>query len=250
MTLWRLEWLRLIRTRRLVAVLGAYVFFGLTGPLTARYLSEILGRLGTGGVRVEFPPPTPADGVAQFTANASQIGLLVVVLVAAAALAFDARREMAVFLRTRVRGAAPILLPAYLVTTGAAAAGLVLGALAAWYETAVLIGPLPAGPMLAGMACGALFLAFAVALTALAAALTRGVLATAGATLAVLLAVAAVDGLTGAPWLPTRLAGAMEELVRGGPGAGLGLLPCAGLTAALAAGALTGAVLLATRREI
>ncbi|NUR29334.1 MAG: hypothetical protein HOV83_26405, partial [Catenulispora sp.] len=81
MNLWRLEWLRLVRTRRLVAVLGAYLFFGFSGPLTARYLSEILGRLGSDGVRVQFPKPTQADGIAQFTGNASQIGLLIVVIV-------------------------------------------------------------------------------------------------------------------------------------------------------------------------
>ena len=80
MTLWRLEWLRLVRTHRLLALVGIYLFFGLIGPLTARYLSAILGRLGTEGVRVEFPEPTPADGIAQFVVNAYQIGLLVVVL--------------------------------------------------------------------------------------------------------------------------------------------------------------------------
>ena len=101
MNLWRLEWLRLARTRRLAALIGVYLFFGLTGPLTARYLEQILGSLGTEGVRIEFPQPKPADGIVQFMGNVSQIGLLVVVLVAASALAFDARREMAVFLRTR-----------------------------------------------------------------------------------------------------------------------------------------------------
>ena len=74
MTLWRLEWLRLVRTRRLVALLSVYAFFGLAGPLTARYLAEILGAIGTEGVQIQFPEPTPADGIAQFVSNASQIG--------------------------------------------------------------------------------------------------------------------------------------------------------------------------------
>ena len=57
MTLWRLEWLRLVRTRRLVVIIAVYVFFGLTGPLSARYLGEILNRVG-GGIKVELPAPT------------------------------------------------------------------------------------------------------------------------------------------------------------------------------------------------
>jgi len=218
MNLWRLEWLRLVRTHRLLALVGTYVFFGFTGPLTARYLSAILGRLGTEGVRIEFPEPVPADGIGQFVGNASQIGLLVVVLVAASALAFDARREMAVFLRTRVRSVRDIVVPAYVVTAGAAVAGLVAGSLAAWYETAVLLGPVPVAAMLTGMALGALFLVFAVALTAAVASLMRGVAATAGVSLAGLLLLALLGGLTPlGRWLPTRLAGAVTELVRGAP---------------------------------
>jgi ABC-2 type transport system permease protein len=216
MNLWRLEWLRLLRTHRLLALVGIYVFFGLTGPLTARYLSALLGRLGTEGVRVEFPEPVPADGVAQFVGNTSQLGLLVVVLVAASALAFDARREMAIFLRTRVRTVRDIVLPAYLVNAGAAVMGLVAGSLAAWYETVVLLGGLPVGPMLTGMALSALFLVFAVSLTAAVASVVRGVAATAGITLAGLLGLAILGGLTPVGrWLPNRLAGSMTDLVRG-----------------------------------
>src|SRR5690606_23873677 len=126
MSLWRLEWLRLVRTRRVVAILGVYVFFGLTGPLAARYLSEILGQVGTPGVKVEFPPPVPADGITQFLGNASQIGLLIVVIVAASALAFDARREMGVFLRTRAASVRTILVPAFAVNAAAAVTGFVL----------------------------------------------------------------------------------------------------------------------------
>lgn len=249
MSLWRLEYIRLVRTRRLLAILGVYVFFGLTGPLTARYLSQILGRLGTEGVRVEFPDPVPADGVQQFTANASQIGLLVVVLVSAAALAFDARREMAVFLRTRVSGVRAIVVPAFTVNAAAAVAGLTAGSLSAWYETAVLLGPLPPLRMLAGIAYGALFLVFAVAAAAFAAALVRGVLATAGMTLVVLLVLAILSGLGRfGEWLPTHLAGAMTGLVR--HARVVDYLPAAGVTAALCVVLVTAAIAIGSRREL
>lgn len=249
MNLWRLEWLRLVRTHRLTAILSCYLFFGLTGPLTARYLAQILGRLGTNGVRVEFPAPVPADGIAQFTSNAAQIGLLVVVLVAGSALAFDSRREMAVFLRTRVDGVGAIIGPAYAVTATAAAAGLLLGSLAAWYETGVLLGPLPAGRMVLGMALGVLFLVFVVALTALVASLVRGTVATVGITLGVMLGLAILGNLGGfGRWLPTMLPGAMAGLVRDTqPGQ---YLPAALVSALAAIAALAGAVALGARREL
>ncbi len=37
---WRLEWLRLTRTPRTIALAGVYLFFGLLGPVTAKYLQE------------------------------------------------------------------------------------------------------------------------------------------------------------------------------------------------------------------
>ena len=249
MNLWRLEWLRLVRTHRLLVIVGVYLFFGLTGPLAAAYLSQILSGLGTDGIKVEFPDPVPADGVSQFVDNASQIGLLVVVMVAASALAFDARREMAVFLRTRVRGVRDIVIPAYVVNTGAAVVGLLAGSLAAWYETTILLGGLPPMRMLAGMAYGALFLAFAVAVAALVASTVNSVLATAGTTLVILLAAAILGSLTPlGRWLPTYLAGAMPGLVRGAQL--VDYLPAAATTVGLTFAALVGAITLGERREL
>jgi ABC-2 type transport system permease protein len=250
MNLWRLEWLRLVRTHRLLAIVGVYVFFGLTGPLTARYLAQILGRLGTDGIKVEFPTPTPADGIDQFVGNAAQIGLLVVVLVASSALAFDARREMAVFIRTRVGNVRDILVPAYLVNTAGAVAGLVVGALAAWYETAVVLGSLPTGRMLLGIALEALFLAFAVAVVALAASVARSTVAAAGLTLAVLLGMGILGGLGGglSRWLPTHLIAALTGLVR--DVAPADYVPAIVVTVIATAAALVTAVALTARREL
>ena len=58
MTLWRLEWLRLIRTRRWIALVAVYLFFGLLGPIGAKYIGEILARFG-GGIEVSFPIQFP-----------------------------------------------------------------------------------------------------------------------------------------------------------------------------------------------
>ena len=250
MNLWRLELLRLVRTRRLLAIFGVYVFFGLSGPLTARYLGAILNRVGTTeGARIELPPPVPADGIAQFVSNAAQLGLLVVVLVASSALAFDARREMAAFLRTRVDSIVSIVGPAFTLNAAAAVAGFVAGSLAAWYETAVLLGAPPAGRLLAGIGYGALFLVFAVAVVAAVAASVRGVLGTAGIALAILLVLALVGNIGAlGRWLPTNLAGAMVALLRGG--SPTDALPTAGMTVALTAALLWYAVTVGGRREL
>jgi ABC-2 type transport system permease protein len=250
MNLWRLEWLRLVRTRRLVAILAVYLFFGITGPFAVRYLNEILGRAGaTSRVKIELPPPVPADAIAQFVSNASQIGLLVVVLVAASALAFDARREMAIFLRTRVDSVSRILVPALSVNAIAAVVGYVLGVAATWYETAVLIGNPPVGRMLVGLAYGALFLVFAVATVAAVASVVRGTLAAAGVALVVLLVMAVLGGIGWlGHWLPTGLAGALAAVV--GNADPVDYLPAVGVSVVLTGLFVWFATAMGSRREI
>jgi ABC-2 type transport system permease protein len=200
-----------------VALVGVYVGFGLMGPLSARYIKQILSRVGTDGATITMPDPTPPDGIAQFVSNASQIGTLVVVIVAAGALAFDAIPEMGVFLRTRVSPTWRILVPRIVVSFLAAAGAFLLGTGVAWYETWALLGAPRAAPVLAGAGLGVVFLAFVVALTAAVAQRMRSVLSTVMTSLVVLIAMPLL-GLAPAitRWIPTSLASALAELPAGG----------------------------------
>ncbi len=248
MSLWRLEWLRLVRTHRLTVLVVVFLLFGFTGPFTARYLEEILRRFGD-GVEVRMPAPVPADGMAVYIDNSQQLGLLTVVLIAAAALAFDAQRESAAFLRTRVRGMSQLVVPKVAVNVLAASGAFLLGALAAWYETVLLLGPLPVAGTLAGIGYVALYLGFAVALTALAASLLRGVVATALASLGALLLLGLIESLgVLSDWLPSHLVGSLDVLARGGDPTDY--LGAAVVTAALAVTAVAAATWRFGRRDV
>lgn len=215
MTLWRLEVLRLVRTHRWMIVFGVYGFFAVTGPLVARYFNEIIARFG-GEVTVVAPEPRPVDGIALFLDNASQLGLLAVVIVGAGSLAVDARPEIAAFLRTRVTQARRLIMPRYVVTTGLAVAALAVGTAVAWALTVGLIGGLPASPLVVGTVYGALYLAFAVALVAAVAGYTRTQMGAVFSALLLLLAfplLALVPVLR--PWLPSELLLAAASLVEG-----------------------------------
>lgn len=252
MNLWRLEWLRLIRTKRWVALVGVFVFFGLLGPLSARYIAEIVSFAGgeLEGATIEFPPPVPADGMAQFVSNAMQIGTLVAVVVAAGALAFDAVPEMGVFLRTRIPSVGRILMPRVVVTTSAVVVSFVLGALTAWYMTWALIGSPDAGSIVIGLLLGVMFLLFLVALVAAVAGRASSVLGTVMVSIVVLLVmpILALSDAIGR-WLPTHLAGALGALPAGGtePGDYLG---SAIVTAAATAALFWVGVHFARRREL
>jgi hypothetical protein len=105
------------------------------------------------------------------------------------------------------------------MSTAAAVAGLTVGSMAAWYETTVLLGAPPAARMVLGIGLGALFLAFAVALTAFVAGLVKGTVATVGVTLGILIGLAIVGGLgVLGRWLPTSGGRDVGPGRRGRPG--------------------------------
>ena len=216
MSAWRLEWLRLTRSPRWLALAGVYLFFGLLEPVMTRYMQQIVSRVGS-GVRISLPPPTPVTAITSYVNQASQTALVVVVVVAAAALSFDSRPGLSLFLRTRAASMWQIVVPRFAVTTGAAIAAYTLGTLAAWYETALLLGAPPARPMLTGLVCEWVYLVFAVTVVAAAASFARSTLGVVGIALAVLLLLP-VLGTIGQvhDWLPSTLVNAPAELLTGG----------------------------------
>ena len=216
MTLWRLEFARLLRTSRGVALLAVYAFFGLLGPVSAAYMPEIFERFATEGMQITFEEPTPLDGLVQFVSNASQLGLLAVIIVAAAALSVDARPEVAAFLRTRVSRPSDLVVPRYVVVTAAASVALIVGTLVAVATTAILLGSLPVAELLVGTLYGVLYLAFAVAVVAASTGFVRSQLTAVFVAIVVLLALP-VLGIIDAigSWLPSALLSAVAPIVAG-----------------------------------
>lgn len=215
MTLWRVELLRLWRTGRIWIIVGVYVLFGVIGPLGARYLPEILERLG-GGMEVVVPEPTALDGMGQFASNAGQLGLLAVLAVAAAALAFDTRPEWSAFLRTRTGSVRALIVPRVVASAAAATVGLAIGSVVAAVLTGILIAPVALGDLVGGVLFGALYLLFAVAVVAVAASIARQttsvvlLAATALLVLPILQLLPPVED-----WVPSRLLGGTTALMAG-----------------------------------
>jgi ABC-2 type transport system permease protein len=248
MTLRRLEWLRLWRTGRLVALVGVFAFFGVTSAPLNRYMASMLEHVG-GDVRIIASAPVPTAGFATYTANADQIGLLVFVFVVAAAVAIHGRTEMAIFLRTRVPRARLLLWPRYSVSVGAGVAAYGLGVVCCWFGTVALLGDVDGLGVVVGAILGALYLVFVGAVAALLASVMRSVVTTAVGTLGVALGLGLIGALTPLDeWLPGHLPGALAVLAGGGDVAGYAR--AALVTVAATAGLLGAAAHLADRREL
>lgn len=254
MNLWRLEWLRLIRTPRALSLGAVYLVIGLIEPVATRYASTLLAHVGNGanGAKFGLPKPTPAQALSSYVTEATLVGLIVLVSIAASAYGFDARPGQAAFFRTRVRGMWQLVAPRFTAYAVAGALAYLIGTVAAWYETRLLIGSLPAGGLLAGILCGVVYLVLAIAVTAFAASLTRTTVAAVGITLGILLTMpllADVHAISN--WVPSALIGAPADLVASPPGHDLvHFLPALGVSAVAGALALAAAVTRLRRREI
>jgi ABC-2 type transport system permease protein len=80
-----------VRTGRLVAVAAVFILFGIVGPLTDRYMKELMDALGDqgGGFTVLVPPPSLEGAAAQILKNLSQFGIFCALLLAMGSVAWE-----------------------------------------------------------------------------------------------------------------------------------------------------------------
>src|SRR5690606_15034203 len=83
------EFFEYTKTFKLFIMLMVFAVFGITNPLTAKLLPEILGSLIPDSVVITLPEPTAYDAWTQFFKNATQIGLLVMVILFSSVLSSE-----------------------------------------------------------------------------------------------------------------------------------------------------------------
>jgi ABC-2 type transport system permease protein len=248
MSPWRLETLRLMRTGRLIALVATFVILGFAMPVLTYFLPQLIEQ-SAGNIEIVVPKQTAADGIIGYASNLAQIGTLVVVVVAAASFAIDARPALGAYYRTRLPSIGRLLLPRALMLAAAAGLSLVLGTLGAWYETEILLGTVDVAALAKGTMLMALWFGFVICLTAGVAGIQRSVLGVAGVALGILLVGVFLGGLSVlSSWMPTRLAAGYSESFLPGGGAELWRPVLVAIVTSVASWALGVALL--GRREI
>lgn len=210
---WKLEIIRIWRTRRIIALVAVFLIVGLLDPILVRYLADLVGSNNT-NITVTVPPPTPEAALAQFGSSIASIGTLVTVVVAAGSFTIDSRPALAAFYRSRVRKPTDLLLPRFLTVYVATCVALLVGIIAAWYETYVLIGPVQPGRLAIGFGFEALWTLLAIAVVALWSTTLRSVLAVVAWSIAILLVFSLISMVhVLAPWSPSALSSSIGAVV-------------------------------------
>ncbi len=81
-TAFRKEWQESLRSYRLLIVVAVLIFFGLTSPLQAKLIPQVLASaLPSGpGISLTIPPATVWDAITQYVKNMGQFDLILAVL--------------------------------------------------------------------------------------------------------------------------------------------------------------------------
>ena len=182
LTLLRKELLEQWQTRKIIVVLAVFLLFGLTSPLMARFVTEILMSVpGAEQFAGLVPEPKAADAVGQFIENITQFGFILALLMTMGLIAGEKERGTAAmvlskpvprwaFVLTKFDALALVFLPA-----------LLLAGLGAGYYTNLLFEPgLALAPFLLGNVLLWLWLMAIVAVVLLGSALGRTTLISAG----------------------------------------------------------------------
>ncbi|MFE2955773.1 hypothetical protein [Nocardia tengchongensis] len=180
-TVLRVEWLRWVRTRRLVALAAAFVLFGCVSLFGAKYLPDLIGN--SADIKL-LRVPDWRDGLQQYIKNTGLLVAAVAMILAAQACAIRATDPVGIFYLSREVSPVRLYLPRLVVAAGVIAAAATIGAAVALYECWALFGSYPMAPALGSLAVQAvaivLFAMFTAALaarlgsTGMAAAITAG----------------------------------------------------------------------------
>jgi ABC-2 type transport system permease protein len=248
----RKELLESWRTMRLPIVAGLFLLVGLSSPLLAKFLPEIVkAAAGDQLPSIPMPTPVPADAADQLWKNLAQFGAFAAIVLAMGSVATERDRGTAAFIlsKTVSRGA---FLAAKVAAIGVVLAICVaLAVFVGWFYTAILFEPLPVAGWVGFAFLAWLGLAAWAAITFLGSTVTGSTAAAAGigfVALLVLSIAAAIPNL--GRLLPGGLAGPAVSLAVGAPVDAVDVLTPVVATSVLIAIALGASVWSFRRQEI
>jgi ABC-2 type transport system permease protein len=202
----RKEMIEQWRTSRLLVLAIVLLLFGLTSPLLAKYTPEMLKLIpGAEQFAGLIPQPTLLDAVAQYIKNIGQFGVLLALLMSMGTMSVEKERGTAALMLVKPLPRGSFLVAKFLALALSFLAAVALAALAGYYYTLVLFGPMDWGAWLALNGLMWLEMLVYVALTMLFSTLLHSQAAAAGLGLGALLVLSLVGSL------PTALGDAMPD---------------------------------------
>jgi ABC-2 type transport system permease protein len=189
------ELMEQLRTYKLLIVGVIFLFFGITTPLTLKYLPEIIELAGGSGFEIAIPPPTGVQSLQEYAGTVGQIGVLLAVLMAMGSIANERKNGTAVITLSKPVSRAAFVNAKIIGTTLTFLASLFAASLFCYGYTVWLIGDADLLAFIGNNLLIALFLIFCLAITLLFSSVFRSSLAAGGISLGLLIGQAGLSAI-------------------------------------------------------
>ena len=216
----RKELLESWRTYRLPVVGGLFLLVGLSSPLLAKFLPEIIKAAGGDqlGSGISIPTPTAIDAVDQLWKNLAQFGAFAAIILAMGAVATERDRGTAAFILSKSVSRGSFLAAKVVAIATVLAVAVVLATAVAWLYTAILFEPMPVAGWVAMAGLAWLGLCAWAAVTFLGSTVTGSAAAAAGLGFLALLILSIASAIPGVGrFTPGGLAGPAVAAATGAP---------------------------------
>lgn len=238
------------RTWRIWVVPGILVFMGLMSPVLAKITPALLGSLTAAqpGVVIQIPEATPADAVAQWVKNLTQIVLIAEIIAAAGLVSGERRRGTTVLVLTKPVSRDAFVLAKWVSEIALVTVATLVAGIGCYLVTLLVFGSAPLGMF---VETTLLWLALAAFFDSLVFALSVGTGSTAAAAGIGMGGYFLVSALT--IWAPTRAlspAGLLVAITAAPAGQQYPVAASLAVTLLLTAGLLWLAVAMFRRQEL
>lgn len=230
---------------------AVFLIAGISGPVLTHMLPDLVRSQTSSNMRIIVGKQTAVDAIKAYLGNVSQLPMLAVILIAMGAIAEERSRGIAELILYRPVSRAAYLLAKATAYSTMTLAAIALGAIAAFYYTALLFSSAPFGPFLLinlGLALTAMDI---VALTLLCSTVLRSGIAAGGAAFVLYLLYGTLPKLWGpvADSLPSAITNHAPQLLSGVWGAADVIRPLLG-GLVLGAACLVAAYTVLRRQEV
>ncbi|MDR4890185.1 ABC transporter permease subunit [Fredinandcohnia sp. QZ13] len=222
MVLFKKEWIEMTRNFKILWIPLVFILLGIMQPVTSYYLPEIIkaaGELPEGAV-FEMPIPSPQEVIVQTFGQYTQIGILVLVLAFMGIVAAEKNSGVSDIILVKPVSFANYITAKWVSIVFMTVGSFLLGILASWYYTGVLIGDIGFGELIKGSLVYGTWLVFLVTVTLLLSSLFKSNLIVAFVSLLVAIGLSAITSLLSKwmTWSPARLSThASKLLLTGSP---------------------------------
>lgn len=207
--LFKKEWIEMTRNFKILWIPLVFILLGIMQPVTSYYLPEIIkaaGELPEGAV-FDIPVPTPQEVLVQTFGQYSQIGILVLVLAFMGIVAAEKNSGVSDIILVKPVSFANYITAKWVSIAIMTLGSFLLGILASWYYTGVLIGDVEFGELMKGSLVYGTWLVFLVTVTLLLSSLFKSNIFVAFMSLLVAIGLSALTSLLSKwmTWSPARL---------------------------------------------